>query len=270
MIKNSVTKIALKKMITRLLFSSVSLTSVAVYSQEQPHAHSQQHAQKQPQKPSQEHMHDHGDNPVIAKLILDKFEVQDAVGENPLTLEAQAWIGTDLNKFWLKTDIEQRDGSIAEAEVQALYSRAIAPYWDLQMGIRQDLKPAPSQHWGVLGIHGLAPYFFEIDTALFIGDGGKTALRFSAEYECLFTQKLILAPEISLSMYGQNDWQAGTAAGLSELAAGLRLRYEIKREFAPYVGLSWNKSLGATADMARSNGESAADTRLVAGLRIWF
>jgi len=217
-----------------------------------------------------EAMHDHGDNPVITKVMFDQLELRNADGANPLIVDAQAWIGNDLNKLWLKTDFEKRDGEITDAEVQALYSRAIAPYWDLQLGVRHDIKPTPTSTWGVLGMQGLAPYFFEVDAALFVGESGKTALRVSAEYELLFTQRLILSPEIEVNIYGQNDLKAGTGSGLSDVTAGLRLRYEIKRQFAPYIGVNWNKKFGKTADMVENKGEAASDTSLVAGVRIWF
>jgi copper resistance protein B len=219
---------------------------------------------------AEEHMHDHGNDPLVTKVMFDQLEFHDIDGANPLVVEAQAWIGKDLNKLWLKVDFEKRDGDVEEAEVQALYSRAIAPYWDLQMGIRQDIKPAPIQTWGVLGVQGLAPYFFEVDAALFIGESGNTALRVAAEYDVLFTQKLILSPEIEMNVYGQHSRESGTGSGLSDITAGLRLRYEIKREFAPYIGVNWNKKFGATADMANNSNETTDNTHLVAGVRIWF
>lgn len=217
-----------------------------------------------------EPLHDHGDNRIVTKVMFDQLELRNADGTNPLIVEAQAWIGNDLNKFWLKADVEKRDGEIEEAEVQALYSRAIAPYWDLQIGLRQDQKPSPTHTWGVLGVQGLAPYFFEVDAALFVGESGKTALRISAEYELLFTQKLILSPELATNFYGQNDLEASTGSGLSDINAGLRLRYEIKREFAPYIGVSWNRQFSRTASMAKAKGETVKDTRIVAGVRMWF
>jgi len=219
---------------------------------------------------AEEHAHDHGDNPIVTKVMFDQLEIHNEDGANPLVIEAQAWIGKDLNKFWLKTDFEQRDGEIEEAEVQALYSRAIAPYWDLQIGIRHDIQPTPTQTWGVLGIQGLAPYFFEVDAALFVGESGKTALRVAAEYELLFTQSLILSPEVEVNIYGQNDWETGVGSGLSDITASLRLRYEIKREFAPYVGVSWSKQFGTTADITERKGEANNDTSMIAGVRIWF
>jgi copper resistance protein B len=219
---------------------------------------------------AQEHIHDHGNDPLVTKVMFDQLEFHDIDGANPLVVEAQAWVGKDVNKFWLKTDFEKRDGEAEEAEVQALYSRAIAPYWDLQIGIRRDIKPAPTQTWGVLGVQGLAPYFFEVNAALFIGESGNTALRIATEYDVLFTQKLILSPEIEMNVYGQHNWETSTGSGLSDITAGLRLRYEIKREFAPYIGVNWNKKFGATADMTKSSSETTDNTHLVAGIRIWF
>jgi copper resistance protein B len=247
-----------KHVIATLIAANFYLPAAVVHADEHSDAH------------GTEAMHDHGDNPVITKVMFDQLELRNADGANPLIVDAQAWIGNDLNKLWLKTDIEKREGEIEEAEVQALYSRAIAPYWDLQMGIRHDLKPTPTRTWGVLGIQGLAPYFFEVDAALFVGESGKTALRISAEYELLFTQKLILSPELTVNLYGQNDLETGTGSGLADITAGLRLRYEIKREFAPYVGVEWNKKMGETANLAERKGEIISDTSLVVGMRIWF
>lgn len=251
-------KYYVKNLITTLIAASFYLPAAFVNANE----HSGTHGA--------EPMHDHGDNPIVTKVMFDQLELRNADGANPLIVEAQAWIGNDLNKFWLKTDVEKRDGEIEEAEVQALYSRAIAPYWNLQMGVRHDLKPVPTRTWGVLGVQGLAPYFFEVDAALFVGESGKTGLRISAEYELLFTQRLILSPELAANLYGQNDWETGTGSGLSDITAGVRLRYEIKREFAPYIGVNWNKQFGNTADITKRKREAVSDTNLVAGVRIWF
>jgi copper resistance protein B len=217
-----------------------------------------------------EHAHDHGDDPILTRLIVDQLEIRDDEGNEPVALEAQAWIGKDLNKLWLKTDVERRDGKTEEAEVQALYSRAIAPFWDIQMGVRYDSKPTPTRTWGAIGVQGLSPYWFDVDTALFIGESGHTAARFSAEYELLFTQRWILSPSVEINVYGQNDAETGTGSGLSEAQAGLRLRYEIRREFAPYIGVNWNKQFGNTADFAKASGEAVSDTQWVVGLHVWF
>lgn len=211
-----------------------------------------------------------GDDPVLARVMIDQFEWRNSDEIDPYVLEAQAWIGKDLHKLWLKADIERVDGETEEAEIQALYSQAIAPFWDLQWGVRLDLKPTPVREWGVIGIQGLAPYFFEIDAALFIGDSGDIAAHLSAEYEWMFTQKVVLSPEISVNFYGQNDLHRLTGSGLSDGQAGLRLRYEIRREFAPYVGVNWTKSFGNTADFVGDHGEPTSDTQWVAGVRAWF
>jgi copper resistance protein B len=217
-----------------------------------------------------DHPHDHGDDPLLTTVIVDQLEVRDADGANPVALEAQLWIGKDLNKLWLKTDIERRNGETEEAEVQALYSRAITPFWDIQMGVRHDSKPTPTRTWGVIGVQGLAPYWFDIEAGLFIGKYGHTAARFSVEYELLLTQRLILSPDIEINVYGQNDLETGTGSGLADATAGLRLRYEIRREFAPYVGINWTRKFGNTADFVRSKSESPSDTELVVGFRAWF
>jgi len=217
-----------------------------------------------------EHPHDHGDDPVITKVMLDQLELRNAEDGYIGVIEAHAWIGKDLNKFWLKAAIEKNGNETEDAEIQALYSHAIATYWDLQLGLRKDVKPSPNRTWSVLGIQGLAPYFFDIDAALFVGEAGRTAARVSIDYDLLFTQKLILSPEIKINAYGQTDNETGTGSGLSDINAGLRLRYELRREVAPYIGVDWNKKFGGTANFARHNNETISDTQWVLGLRVWF
>ena len=138
--------------------------------------------------------------------------------------------------------------------MQFLYSKAIARYWDFQLGVRHDFEPSPSRSWAAIGFKGLAPYFFDIDAAAFIGESGRTALRFEAEYELLFAQRLILTPDIEINIYGQNDPDVGIGSGLSDIEAGLRLRYEIRRELAPYIGINWSRLFGNTEDFARIAG----------------
>ena len=210
------------------------------------------------------------DDPLLATVLVDRFEFREADDDNPLVLDGQGWIGKDLHKLWLKTEVERVDSDTEEAEVQALYSQAVASYWDFQLGLRKDFKPTPDRSWAVIGLQGLAPYFFEVDTALFIGESGRTALRLEAEYELLFTQRLILTPEVEVNFYGQNDEDIGVGSGLSDVELGLRLRYEIRREFAPYIGVNWSRKYGNTADFAKSEGEAVDDTQLVLGIRAWF
>lgn len=251
----------------KMACASLLLPATSVFAAEQQPDHSHHHSQTQTQD---EHLHDHGDDPVLTRIIIDHLELQNAEGANPVTLDAQLWLGTDLHKAWIKTDIEQLDDETAEAEIQALYSRAISPFWNAQFGVRHDAKPTPARDWGVLGLQGLAPYWLEIDTALFVGDAGRIAARFAAEYELLFTQRLILSPSIEVNVYGQQDAATHTGSGLADATAGLRLRYEIRREFAPYIGVNWHKKFGDTADFAEQHGESVSASDWVMGVRAWF
>ena len=189
------------------------------------------------------------DDPILSKFNLELLEVHDADGSNPVTWEAEAWVGKDINKLWFKTEGERVNGETEEFELQALYSRAIDPYWDFQVGLRRDFKPE-SRNWAVAGFKGLAPYYFETDAALFIGESGRTALRLQSEYELMLTQKLVLAPEIELNLYGKDDPEVGIGSGLSDGSLGLRLRYEFTRQFAPYVGVEYSSKFGKTADFA--------------------
>ena len=210
------------------------------------------------------------DDPIVTMVLVDQLEVSNADDSNPWILNGQAWVGQDLKKLWFKAEVENTDSKIEEAEIQALYSQAVAPFWDFQIGLRQDYQPDLNRTWGVIGLQGLAPYFFEIDGALFIGKSGHTALRLGVEYELLFTQRLILTPEIDVDFYGQNDAEFGTGSGLSNVETGLRLRYEIRREFAPYIGVNWSKSFGNTAGFSRDEGEDVEDLQWVIGVRVWF
>jgi copper resistance protein B len=212
------------------------------------------------------------DDPIVTKVMIDQLETRITDGYDPLVLEAQAWIGKDLNKFVIKADVEQVNGETEELELQALYSKAIDVYWDLQIGVRQDrnLNPTPNRDWLAIGFQGVAPYWFEIDTALFFGEDSQVGLRFSAEYEWMITQQWVLSPEIEFNIHSKDDEATGTGSGLSDTQLGIRLRYEIKREFAPYIGINWNKKYGNTAAFAKNDGEEVSDTQLVLGVRAWF
>jgi len=210
------------------------------------------------------------DDPALGMVLIDQLEMRKGDGNSSQVLGGQAWLGKDLQKLWLKFDVERSGGNTEDMELQALYSKAIAPLWDIQVGVRQDIKPTPSRTWAVIGLQGLAPYFFEVDAALFLDESNRTAFRFQAEYELLLTQKLILTPEMEFNFYGQNDAELGVGSGLSSVDAGLRLRYELQREFAPYIGLNWNKRVANSADFARSKGDDTEDLQWVIGVRAWF
>lgn len=185
--------------------------------------------------------------------------------------DGQAWLGGDINRFVVKS---QGDGSRREgldsAEVQLLYSRAVAPYTDVQAGIRYDFKPDPSRAYLTLGVQQLFPYWFEFEGALFVSNKGELLARLEGSYDLLLTQQLVLQPRAELNFAAQNSQDIGVGAGLSNAELGLRLRYEFRREFAPYIGVSYDQKLGNTAAYARSSGKDSGSTRFVVGLRSWF
>jgi copper resistance protein B len=210
------------------------------------------------------------DDPLLTMLVVDQLEIRNNDGRDPLVWDAEGWIGKDLHKLWIKTEGEYVDSRVEEVELQALYSRAVAPFWDIQLGWRRNIRPTPNRDWLAFGVKGLAPYFFDIDAALFVGDAGRTSARLQVEYEIMLTQRLVLVPEIELNLYGKDDPATGIGSGLSNIEAGLRLRYEIRREFAPYIGLNWTKLYGDTADFARAEEVDTDDIQFVFGIRAWF
>lgn len=206
-----------------------------------------------------------------SKVMLDKLEQPvDQHGSDGQRWDAQAWYGGDFDKLWLKSEGERSDGDTENAELQALYSHAISPFFDLQIGARHDFQPQPTRDWLVLGVQGLAPYFFETEATLFIGNEGRSALRLKAQYDLLITQQLILAPEVESNFYSKTDAATGAGSGLSDIEFGLRLRYEFAREFAPYLGVVWTHQYGDTADFTRTAGGSTQDVLCVAGLKVWY
>jgi copper resistance protein B len=210
------------------------------------------------------------DDPLVGKVIIDQLETRSADGSDPLVLEADAWFGYDLHKLWLKADVEKVGSQIEESEFQALYSRAVDPNWDFQIGWRHNNKPKPTRDWLALGFKGVAPYWIETDAALFIGDNSQINARLTLEHEMMFTQQLVLIPELSMNLFSKKDDATEVGSGLSDMSFGLRLGYEIKREFAPYIGVNWSKKFGGTADHARDAGEKVSDTQFVMGIRAWF
>jgi len=209
-------------------------------------------------------------DPLLFSATVEQLERRQDERKDPLVLEGHAWLGYDLQKIWLDLDLEYLDGELEELELQGLYSRAFSPYWDWQVGARYDHQPDLERTWIALGIRGLAPYFFESAATAFVGENGALAVRLKAEYEILITQQWILSPELRLDFYGQNDEQAATGSGLSSSDFGWRLRYEIRPELAPYIGVHWHRKYGNTADFARGLEYDGGDQQWVVGVRFWF
>lgn len=209
-------------------------------------------------------------------LLFDSLELVPGAAGEPVEWDVDGWLGGDFNKLRLKSEGERvtRGAGGGEVEVQALYSRLVAPFWELQAGVRHDTSfgPGPdrSRSFLVLGLQGLAPYWFEVEPAFFLSDDGDLSARLTASTDLLLTQRLILQPEIEIDLAASTVEAFGVGSGLTEAAVDLRLRYEIRRELAPYVGLSWSRRFGKTAELARSEGEQVVTRSVLVGLRIWF
>lgn len=210
------------------------------------------------------------DNLRLAKVMLNQLEAFHGKDGNGQRWDAEGWYGNDYDKLWWRTEGERTGGALESGDLDVLWSHAVAPFWNTQLGVRGDAGRGPDRTWAAFGIQGLTPYWFEAEATAYVGPGGRTAARVRAEYELLLTQRLILQPEVEANLYGRSDPARGQGAGLSDIGLGLRLRYEIRREFAPYVGVVWLRRFGGTADFARTGGEGILDRQWVAGFRIWF
>ncbi len=204
-------------------------------------------------------------------VLVERLEARVHSGEDAYLWDAQAFWGGDIDRFVLKSEGEGGfdNGHIEDAEVQALWSHAIGPWFDLQAGARLDLEPETRSHL-VLGLQGLAPYMWHVDAAAFLSDRGDLTARIEAEYDQKITQRLILQPRVEAVLSAQDIPERDTGSGLVKLEAGMRLRYEIEREFAPYIGVGWEQKLGETRRIARSNGEDPSSVRVLLGIRAWF
>jgi copper resistance protein B len=207
------------------------------------------------------------EDPLNRMVRVDRLEARDG---DAAAWDLDAWVGYDLNKLWVRSEGDRDHGTTREAEVEVLWAHAFARWWDLVAGARHDFRPDPDQSWAAVGVQGLAPYRFDVEATAFIADGGRAAARVEAQYDLLITQRLVLQPLVEALWYSESDPERGIGTGLSSAEVGLRLRYEVRREVAPYIGLVWQKKHGETADLARANGVDTDDTALVAGVRIWF
>jgi copper resistance protein B len=203
-------------------------------------------------------------------VLFDRLEAGDTDHGRGEAWEATAWFGSDLNRLWLRSEGEREGGVTGSANLEALYGRSITPWWDVVVGAKHDFKPGRSQDWFAIGLQGMSPYKFEVQATAYVGASGRVAANVEAEYDVLLTNRLILQPLVELDFNGSQDRRRGVGSGLSALEAGLRLRYEFSRRFAPYVGVVHERAFGDTADLRRDQGEAREDTRVVAGVRVWF
>ena len=211
----------------------------------------------------------HGDM-LTGTLMAERLELRIADGNEAYLWDVQGWYGGDINKFVVKSEGEGEFGEgLEDAEVQALWGHAIGPFFDLQAGVRLDLEPETRSHL-VLGVQGLAPYMWHVDGAVFLSDRGDFTARLEGEYDQKITQRLILQPRVEMELSAQDIPEREIGAGLTKIETGIRLRYEIAREFAPYVGVGYEAKIGETADIAKAAGEDPDGLAFLLGIRAWF
>ncbi len=213
---------------------------------------------------------DMADDRRFGKVLINQLEWTHAGGVSGQAWDAQAWYGGDFNRLLLRSEGARSAGHLQEGDIEALWSHAVTAFWDSTLGVRHDFGIGPGRDWAAFGVQGIAPYWFNLEATGYVGAGGRTAARFKAEYELLITQRLILQPELESNLYGRADPARRLGSGLSDASLGLRLRYEIRREFAPYIGVVWQRVFGGTADFRRAESKSVFDRQIVAGVRIWF
>jgi len=210
------------------------------------------------------------DRAVHAFVLFDQLEWQGDGTEGGMNWDTKGWVGGDRTRLWFRAEGQVEDGDLDEVEAHLLYGRAVARWWDVVVGVRQDIRPGPAQTWGAFGLQGLAPYWFEVEATGYISDGGQTAARLEADYELLLTNRLVLRPLVEVNLYGNSNTERGIGAGLSSADIELRMRYEFRRELAPYIGVTWNHLFGETRNLAEAAGGAASRIRFVGGLRLWY
>jgi len=243
------------------------------------HAQGPSELEHVPPDPPRTHVHDMSyremtdmmgmdDRGRFGKVTLERLEWQP--GEDSFHWDANAWYGGDFDKVWFEAEGERQAGTTRESRLELSWDRIVSRWWSLRTGVRHDGGTGPAREWLALGVAGLAPGFLDVEASVYYGEGGRSALRLATHRDLLFTQRLVLRPELELSAYGRDDPQKQLGAGLSDLAAGLRIRYEWQREFAPYLGVRWVSHFGDTADIRRAAGEKTEEWQWLAGIRAWF
>jgi copper resistance protein B len=246
-----------------------------------PGAYAQSQSEHVPPDPPQTRVHDMSygemtemmgmdDRSRFAKVMLDRMEWQNADAGSTFEWDAAAWYGGDYNKLWLETEGARTSDTTEEARIELLWDRIVSPWWSLRAGGRHDAGTGPARDWLAFGFAGLAPGFVEVETSVYLGEDGRTALRLTTGRDFLITQRLVLQPEAELDAYCKDDPERLIGAGLSDLKLGLRLRYELRRELAPYFGVRWVGHFGDSADLRRAAGEPADEFLWLAGIRAWF
>jgi copper resistance protein B len=214
--------------------------------------------------------HADSDDAVHSYVLLDRLEAWHGEGGSGQAWKGRSWIGTDLDRLWLRGEGGRSDGRTESADLEALYGHSVSAWWDVVAGMRHDFRPGDAQDFVAFGVQGLAPQKFGVEATAYFGEGGQSAVRFEIERELPFTQRLVLRPTLEIDAYGRDDPARGIGSGLSTAEVGLRLRYEFVRRFAPYAGVAYARAFGDTAGLRRASSGQVGDTRVVVGLRTWF
>jgi copper resistance protein B len=209
------------------------------------------------------------DEAINTFVLFDQLEWQTGASDGA-HWDGRAWIGTDRDRLWLRTEGASDRGRLHSGDAHVLFGRAISPWWEVVAGVRQDVRPGPAQTWVAFGVQGLAPQWIAIEATGYLGAGGRTQLRLKAEHDLLLTNRLVLQPKVEAQLAGKADRRRDVGAGLSTVEAGIRLRYEIRRELAPYVGVNWHRGAGRSAGHVQAASGSTSGVSVVAGLRFWM
>jgi copper resistance protein B len=215
------------------------------------------------------HGHAAHDQRLNGFVLFDQLEWRAGSGPGSIAWSNTGWVGGDVNRVWFRTEGEGGESRLDEARLHLLYGRAIARWWNVVAGVRQDLQPG-AQTWLAVGLQGLAPGFFDIEATAYLSDESQTAAHVGIGYDVLITNRLVLQPVVETDVYGKPNASIGVGSGVSSGEAGIRLRYQFTREFAPYVGVSWQRAFGATADLDHDATVPNGTPRLVTGVRVWF
>jgi copper resistance protein B len=215
-------------------------------------------------------MMDMDDTSRLGRILADQWEWRDGGGARSGVWDVEGWYGGDYNKLLLRSEGDWPSGAGAQGRAELLWDRILTRWWSLQGGVRYDFGAGPGKGWAALGVQGLAPYWINVEATVYVGTAGTVATRFKAETDLRFTQRLILQPELELNAYARTDRARQQGAGLSPLDAGLRLRYEIRRELAPYLGLAWLQRWGESAQSLRDTGAAAGQLQWLLGVRFWY
>ncbi len=207
---------------------------------------------------------------ITAFALVDRLEWTPSAATSGFAVDAHGWVGGDLDRLWFRSHASRDVGGQRSGRAEVFYGRAVARWWDVVAGVRQDVGAGPARTWAGVGVQGLAPFWFDVRAMAYAGAAGRVHVQFDADYDLLITNRLVLQPSASLGLRAGRDPDRRLGAGWSGVEAGVRLRYELRREFAPYAGVTWQRALGSTAAIERDEGKAASDTRAAVGLRVWF